>query len=202
MSEWLLTCVVSGTSLTAVWFPFYRGLRLCYEARRATRHVPANELKRCVEQNPQGGANEPLALVMARTLMRSLQENHASHPREFIVDASRQYVINEYDMHYAQRITMYANLLPPIGLTGNTIGMFVILVAMHAAERGLELGALALALTSTIFALLGFSLLESLKLRLYSRLLACLDEVISMQHRALPPAAHPPTGLRSARASQ
>ena len=81
MSDWLLTCVVSGAALAAVWFPLYRGMRLCYDARSATRHLEAGEIKRRVEQTPGGAPNEPLALVMVRTLMKSLQENQAGHPR-------------------------------------------------------------------------------------------------------------------------
>ena len=184
MSDWLLTCVVSGAALAAVWFPLYRGMRLCYEARSATRHLGAGELKQHVAKSPNGGSNEPLAVVMVRTLMKSLQENQAGHPRDFIVDATRQYVVNEYDTHYAQRISMYANLLPPIGFIGTTGGLLILFVSMHMADSSLELGALAIALTSSIFALIGFSMLEGMKLRLYTRLLACVDEVITMQRRA------------------
>lgn len=182
MSDWLLTCIVSGAALAAVWFPLYRGLRLCYEAREATRHVEAGELKRRVEKGP-AAANEPLALLMVRTLVKSLQEG-AGHPREFIVDATRQYVVNEYDTHYAQRISMYANLLPPIGFIGTTGGLLILFVSMHMADSTLELGALAIALTSSIFALVGFSMLEGMKIRLYSRLLACVDEVVAMHRRS------------------
>ncbi|MEM7408699.1 MAG: hypothetical protein AAF430_00515 [Myxococcota bacterium] len=184
MSDWLLTCVVSGAALAAVWFPLYRGMRLCYEARAATRHLGAGELKQHVAKSPNAAANEPLAVVMVRTLMKSLQENQAGHPRDFIVDATRQYVVNEYDTHYAQRISMYANLLPPIGFIGTTGGLLILFVSMHMADSSLELGALAIALTSSIFALVGFSMLEGMKLRLYTRLLACVDEVISMQRRS------------------
>lgn len=182
MSDWLMTCLISGASLAAVWFPLYRGLRLCYEARGATRHLPAAELKRRVEKGPPA-ANEPLAVMMVRTLVKSLQEA-TGHPRDFIVDATRQYVVNEYDTHYAHRISMYANLLPPIGFIGTTGGLFILFLSMHASNATLELGALAVALTSSIFALIGFALLESMKIRLYGRLLACVDEVVAMHRRA------------------
>ena len=43
-------------------------------------------------------------------------------------------------------------------------------------EQLLALDALALALTSSIFALVGFALLEAIKIRLYGRLLVCLDD--------------------------
>jgi len=181
-SDLLVTCGLSALSLAAVWFPLYRGLRLCLEARAATRRIEGAELRRRMEQTA-AAPGEPLALLMVRTLVRSLREG-TGHPREFIVDATKQYVVNEYDAHYARPISMYANLLPPIGFIGTTVGLLILFVSMHLAEASLELGALAIALTSSIFALIGFSTLEGLKIRLYGRLLACLDEVLDLQRRS------------------
>ena len=178
----ILTCSVSALALVAVWFPLYRGLRLCLEARAATRRLDAPELRRRMDQS-SAAPGEPLALLMVRTLVRSLRES-TGHPREFVVDATKQYVVNEYDANYARPISMYANLLPPIGFIGTTGGLLVLFVGMHMADGTLELGALAIALTSSIFALVGFSTLEGIKIRLYGRLLACLDEVLELQRRA------------------
>ena len=150
-SDLILTCIMSAVALAAVWFPLYRGLRLCLEARAATRKLEGPELKRRREQS-SGAPGDPLALLMVRTLVKSLREG-SGHPREFIVDATKQYVVNEYDAHYARPISMYANLLPPIGFIGTTTGLLVLFVAMHLADGSLELGALAIALTSSIFAL-------------------------------------------------
>jgi len=177
----IVTCSVSALSLVAVWFPLYRGLRLCLEARAATRRLEAPELRRRMDQ-PSAAPGEPLALLMVRTLVRSLRET-TGHPREFVVDATKQYVVNEYDANYARPISMYANLLPPIGFIGTTGGLLVLFVGMHMADGALELGALAIALTSSIFALVGFSTLEGIKIRLYGRLLACLNEVLELQRR-------------------
>ena len=184
MSDWLMTCAASGLALAAVWFPLYRGLRLCYEAREATRTLPAGELQQRLRDKPLGSADEPLGLQMLRALVKSLKENRAGHPREFIVDATRQYVVNEYDSHFAARISMYANLLPPIGFIGTTGGLLILFISMHTSDSSLELGALAIALTSSIFALIGFSTLEGLKLRLYTRLLHSIDAVIDLERRA------------------
>lgn len=177
-----MTCGMSALSLAAVWFPLYRGLRLCFEARAATRRLDARELKRRLEQTRSTPA-EPLAMLMVRTLVKSLRESQG-HPREFIVDATKQYVVNEYDANYARRISMYANLLPPIGFIGTTVGLLVLFISMHLSNGTLELGALAIALTSSIFALIGFSTLEGLKIRLYGRLLGCLEEVLELQRRS------------------
>ena len=178
----LLTCSVTGLALAAVWFPLYRGMRLCFEARAATRRMDGQELRRRLEQR-SAARDGSLALLMLRTLVKSLKESHG-HPREFIVDATKQYVVNEYDAHYAQPISMYANLLPPIGFIGTTGGLLILFVSMHMADADLELGALAIALLSSIFALVGFSTLEGVKIRLYGRLLVCLDEVLALQRAA------------------
>jgi len=123
--------------------------------------------------------------LMARVLVKSLRAEGAErNPSEFVLDATKQYVTNEYDANYARVISMYANLLPPVGLTGNAIGMMVLLVSKHVSDAPLELAALGLALLSTIFALLGYALLEALKLRLYGRLLTSLSEVVAMHRSA------------------
>ncbi len=177
-----LVSLLTAVSLLAVWIPLYRALRICLQARSATRCVPGRALKKSL----QGGVGrEPLAVLMFRVLTRSLRDGAADgYSSDFVVDASRQYVVNEYESHYACIISMYANLLPPIGFIGTTGGMLILFLSIHLGEVSLELGALALALTSSIFALIGFAVLEGLKIRLYGRLLRCLDEVSDLQRRA------------------
>jgi hypothetical protein len=72
---------------------------------------------------------------------------------------------------------MFASLMPPIGFIGTTIGMLILFVSMHRADTSLELGALAIALISSIFALIAYAILESVKIRLYNRLLLALRGV-------------------------
>ena len=84
---------------------------------------------------------------------------------------------DDYETHFAQPISMYANLLPPIGFIGTTGGMLILFLSMHFGSTSLELGALAVALTSSIFALMAYSCLEAMKIRLYGRLLKALDVV-------------------------
>jgi len=176
-----LTLVVSAFSLLAVWFPLYRGLRVCIQARAATRRLDATELKQSL-RSPASGGVEPLAAQLVRVLRKSLRESQReANPTEFVVDATKQYVVNEYDSHYAQLISMYANILPPLGFIGTTVGMLILFFSMHLSNESLELSALALALTSSIFALIGFAVLEAMKIRLYARLLACIDGVLSLQ---------------------
>ena len=179
-----LVSVLTAASLLAVWVPLYRALRIYLQARAATRRVPGASLQKSL-RGSGGAGREPLAVLMFRVLTRSLRDGEAKgYPSDFVVDASRQYIVNEYESHYARIISMYANLLPPIGFIGTTGGMLILFLSIHLGDVSLELGALALALTSSIFALIGFALLEGLKIQLYGRLLRCLDDVVDLQRRA------------------
>jgi hypothetical protein len=122
---------------------------------------------------------------MIRVLQKSLREGErGGQPSDFVYDASRQYVINEYEHHYARLITMYASLLPPIGFIGTTGGMLILFLSMHLADDSLELGALAIALTSSVFALIAYAALEAMKIRVYGRLLDSLRDVEALYQKA------------------
>ena len=139
--------------------------------------MPAETLRRHLAQPPRGSV-EPLALLMLRILTKSLRNGDSdAYSSDFVLDASRQHVMNEYEASYSRLVLMYANLLPPIGFIGTTSGMVILFLWIHLSEAVMEMGALAVALSSSIFALIGFALLESAKIRLYRRLLVCLDEV-------------------------
>lgn len=179
-----IVIVMSVLSLVAICVPLYRGLSLSARAFRATRLVPRPLLEKSLQFAAKGPADS-IAVLMLRVLAKSLRSPDArTVASDFVVDASRQYVMNEYESSYSRPISMYANLLPPVGLAGNAIGMLILLVSKHMAGTALELGALGLALSSTIFALIGYALLEAIKLRLYGRMLRCLDEVVSLQRTA------------------
>jgi hypothetical protein len=170
---WLLT----AAALSCTLVPFYKGLRVCLSGWVATRRVDPQELRKAGNAQPTSGV-EPFALLMMRVLGKSLRENEqGADPSDFIFDASRQYVMNEFEAHFTRMISMFGSLLPPIGFIGTTGGMLMLFLSMSASNSSLELGALALALTSSIFALVGFSILEGMKIRLYSRLLIALGDV-------------------------
>ena len=176
--DFALTGFVSALALLAVWFPFFGGLRVTLRAVAATRQLKASELRRNAGASSAGSV-EPLAMTLVRVLRKSLFESdRESYPTEFVVDASKQYAMNEYDAQYARPISMYANLLPPIGFIGTTTGLLILFLSMHASNESLELGALALALTSSIFALIAFAILEGMKIRLYARLLTSLQHAL------------------------
>jgi len=176
---WLVTAI----ALVAVGAPFYQGLRTALGAWSATRRISTEELKRGQVDRP--GSSEPLAVLMIRVLQKSLHEDEREgQPSDFVFDATRQYVVNEYEHHYSRLITMYASLLPPIGFIGTTGGMLILFVSMHLADDFLELGALAIALTSSVFALIAYAVLEALKIRLYGRLLDAMRDVEALHHEA------------------
>ena len=185
--EIAITALVSACSLLAVWIPFYRGLKIFFEARAATRRLGPSALRRALREGgrTKGGRHhvKPISVLMLRLLRKSVREDQ-SYPKEFIIDATRQYVVNEYDANYARLISMYSNLLPPIGFIGTTGGLLVLFLSMHLADGSLELSAVALALTSSIFALIGFAVLEGLKIGLYGRLLGCLQEALTAADEA------------------
>jgi hypothetical protein len=174
----LVVLITSAIGLLAVCVPLWRALRMCLAARAATRWVSAVALE---GSEPERGRVEPLSVLMHRVLAKALQSDDGQgHPSELVLDAAKQYTLSEYETHYARPISMYANLLPPIGLTGNAVGMLLLLVSKQVSDAPLELAALGLAMISTIFALIGYATLEALKLGLYGRLLASLGEVVAL----------------------
>ncbi len=177
-----MTILVTGVAFAAVCVPFFQGMRTALGGWSATRRVSAEELRR--GKADKSGGTEPLALLMIRVLQKSLREGDGQQPSDFVFDATRQYIVNEYEHNYARLITMYASLLPPIGFIGTTGGMLILFVSMHMADDSLELGALAIALTSSVFALVAYAALEGLKIKIYARLLSSLRDVEALFHQA------------------
>jgi hypothetical protein len=184
LGDEMMTVLVTGIALAAVLVPFVQGLRTVMGGWAATRRVSPEELSR--GKADRSGRTEPLAILMIRVLQKSLREGEREgQPSDFVFDASRQYILNEYDHHYSRLVTMYASLLPPIGFIGTTGGMLILFLSMHLADDSLELGALAIALTSSVFALIAYAGLEGLKIRLYARLLDSLRDVEALYHKAV-----------------
>jgi hypothetical protein len=167
------TWVATLLALVIVWIPFIKGLRLCLRAWSATRLIARSELARAAKATSE--ETTPFSVLMLRVLKKSLGSKDS--PPDFVFDASRQFIMNEFEIHFTRPITMFASLLPPIGFIGTTVGMLILFVSMQNSNSSLELGALAIALTSSIFALIAFALLEGIKIRLYTRLLLAIGEV-------------------------
>jgi len=159
----LVVCILSSV---AVLIPLTRGAMLCLRARRATA-IPSQ-----TGSDTLGGGVTALTRRVATSAGDQLGGD-ASLP--FVRDAAKRLVIDDYETSFAQPISMYANVLPPIGFIGTTFGLAVLLVSMRISNEALQMGALALALSSTIFALTGYAMLESVKIHLYGRLSRSID---------------------------
>jgi hypothetical protein len=172
--ELRITLMVCAASFAAVCVPLGRGAQLCWRARVATR------------SSLRDGANATGAVaLLARSVADSVISNQdRDTPKPFVRDAARQLVVNDYEASFAQPISMYANLLPPIGFIGTTFGLAVLLLSMRISNDALQMSALALALSSTIFALLGYALLEGMKIHLYHRLNTSIDTALQASDEA------------------
>ncbi len=170
--ELRVTLVVCAISLVAVGIPLTQGAVLCWRARRATA-VPRER-----DAHAPGAGVTALTRLVASSAADQLD---GSHSLPFVRDAAKQLVIDDYETSFAQPISMYANILPPIGFIGTTCGLAVLLLSMRISNDVLQMGALALALSSTIFALVGYAVLESLKIHLYGRLARSIDAGLSAE---------------------
>jgi len=162
--ELRVTLGVALLSLIAVWWPLTRGALLCWRARVATRLPGTGE-----------GIGGRVASLMAEVSDAAQAQLASEQPEAFVRDAAKQLVVDDYESSFAQPISMYANILPPIGFIGTTCGLAVLLLSMRISHDMLQMGALALALSSTIFALVGYAILESMKIHLYGRLAKSID---------------------------
>lgn len=167
-----VTLAVSLISLLAVWWPLMHGTLLCWRARAATR-VPSPE-------RGEAGVGGRIAELI-REVRASAADAAAAEPDAFVRDAAKQLVVEEYESSFAEPISMYSNLLPPIGFIGTVCGLALLLYSMHASHAMLQLGGLAMALSSTIFALIGYAILESLKIHLYGRLARSIDAGLRLE---------------------
>jgi hypothetical protein len=158
---------VTVLSLLAVSWPLTKGTILCWRARAATRTAR--------DGRQAGSAAGGRVAELVREIRQSPGSTGSPEPDAFVRDAARQLVVSEYESSYAEPISMYSNLLPPIGFIGTTCGLAIRLYSMQVSQEALQLGGLALALSSTIFALVSYAILESIKIALYGRLTLSID---------------------------
>jgi len=188
-SQWhagsIAALIVTVVALIAVWFPFWWGLRACLRAFAVTRRLSVAEIQKGLERDVPG-KHEPIALQVLRVLRSSQKESAERMPMAFMIDASRQYVTNEYEANYVKPITMFSNILPPIGFIGTLFGLVVLVLSKDGGDDMLAMVGLAGAVSKSICALFGFIVLESLKIRLYGRMLAGLDDATGLVSRAAP----------------
>ncbi len=158
---------VSVLSLLAVSWPLTKGTILCWRARAITRAPKGGR--------PQAAGAGSRIAELVREIRQSPASTATAEPEAFIRDAAKQLVVSEYESSFAEPISMYSNLLPPIGFIGTVCGLAIRLYSMQISQEALQLGGMAMALSSTIFALVSYAILESFKIGLYGRLAVSID---------------------------
>jgi len=178
-----LALIVTIGAIVAVTIPFLLGLRASLRAFSVTRRLDDRDVERALKSE-RGEAGEPIAVQVLRVLRSSLRENQGERmPTAFLVDASRQYVTHEVRAGYFDPISMFSNILPPIGFIGTLIGLVVLVLSKSSGSETLELIGLAGAVSKSILALFGFIVLESIKIVLYGRMMRGLDDALGLYQR-------------------
>jgi hypothetical protein len=180
-----LALFVTVAAIVGVVIPSLLGLRAALRAFSVTRRLDDREIERAL-RSERADAGEPVAVQVLRVLRSSLRENADRMPTAFLVDASRQYVVNEVRAGYFDPISMFANILPPIGFIGTLIGLVVLVLSKQSGSETLELVGLAGAVSKSILALFFFIVLESLKILLYGRMMRGLDDALGLYQRQAP----------------
>jgi len=179
----VLSLCVTMAAIVAVLIPFVLGLRAALRAFPVTRRADDRAIERAL-RSERSEAGEPVAVQVLRVLRSSLRENQGERmPTAFLMDASRQYVTHEVRAGYFDPISMFSNILPPIGFIGTLIGLVVLVLSKHHGSETLELVGLAGAVSKSILALFGFIVLESIKILLYGRMMRGLDDALGLYQR-------------------
>ena len=178
-----LAVLVTIAAIVAVLIPFLLGLRASLRAFSVTRRLDDRDIERALKSE-RGETGEPISVQVLRVLRSSLRENQGERmPTAFLVDASRQYVTHEVRANYFDPISMFSNILPPIGFIGTLIGLVVLVLSKSSGSETLELIGLAGAVSKSILALFGFIVLESIKILLYGRMMRGLDDALGLYQR-------------------
>jgi hypothetical protein len=179
-----LALFVTICAIVAVLIPFLLGLRATLRAFSVTRRVDDRAIERALKSET-GEPGEPVAVQVLRVLRSSLRESQGDQrmPTAFLMDASRQYATNEVRANYFDPISMFSNILPPIGFIGTLIGLVVLVLSKESGSETLELVGLAGAVSKSILALFGFIVLESIKIVLYGRMMRGLDDALGLYQR-------------------
>ena len=179
----VLSLCVTIAAIVAVLIPFGLGLRAALRAVAVTRRVDDRAIERAL-RSERGEPGEPVSVQVLRVLRSSLRESQGERmPTAFLMDASRQYVVHEVRAGWFDPISMFSNILPPIGFIGTLIGLVVLVLSKHHGSETLELVGLAGAVSKSILALFGFIVLESIKILLYGRMMRGLDDALGLYQR-------------------
>lgn len=130
--------------------------------------------------SPQDGFAEMVSKILWSTARSEEIEGKVTH-NAFLHDATRQVAENIFNGKYLDKISMCANLLPPIGLWGTVAGMIVIFLYTGDPGSALSKGAVGTKLWSTFLALIYYVTLEGLSLLLVMQSRKCIDRGLSVK---------------------
>lgn len=131
------------------------------------------------QPSPQDTFTETVVKILWSTVESEEKERRRS-PRVFLHDATRQVAESHFEGRYLSKISMCANLLPPIGLCGTVSGMIVIFLYSGDPQSAINNGALGTKLWSTFFALIYYVTLEMLYMFLLNRSRRCIDDALKI----------------------
>lgn len=163
------------------------GLRHGVQAIRHLKVVEADEqtFKQLVQsiRSPIDNFETPLMILTAKTLYDAYKAHKRAKTPLFLKaleDSTEQIMENFFENRYIRPISMYSNLLPPIGFIGTIIGMIIVFSNKGGANSQLNAAGLGVALLSTLYALSGFVVIEVVKMWFINRASLCIDAGIKL----------------------
>jgi biopolymer transport protein ExbB/TolQ len=150
----------------------------------ATTEEAKKELVKAI-QSPVDNFDVPITILTAKTLYDGVvSHKQANEPIFFgaLEDSTEQIMENFLENRYIRPITLYANVLPPIGFIGTVVGMILVFSAGSDSAVQINTKGLGIALLSTLYALSGFVLIELVKIWIVNRASHCIDVGINLFH--------------------
>jgi len=158
------------------------GLRHGVQAIRHLKTTEADEqtLKQLAQsiRSPIDSFESPLMVLTAKTLYDAYKAHKLAKTPFFLKaleDSTEQIMENFFENRYIRPISMYSNLLPPVGFIGTIIGMIIVFSNKGGANSQLNASGLGVALLSTLYALSGFVVIEVVKMWFINRASHCID---------------------------
>ncbi len=159
---------------------FVLGCVLSIRAFFYARRVDSGLLDRVKHQDmsPKDSLTVSVTKILFSTTRSEGKEDGGQAP--FLHDATRQVAENMFEGKFLDKISMCANLLPPIGLWGTVSGMIVIFLYTADPGNALSKGAVGTKLWSTFLALIYYVTLEAIYLLLTIKSRRCIDRGLSV----------------------
>ncbi|RJP79406.1 MAG: hypothetical protein C4522_09835 [Desulfobacteraceae bacterium] len=136
-------------------------------------------------QSPVDSVDIPIMILTAKTLHDAVVAHKKAREPIFLgalEDSTEQIMENFLENRYIRPITLYANVLPPIGFIGTVVGMILVFNAGSDSALLMNAKGLGIALLSTLYALSGFVLIELVKIWIVNRASHCIDVGINLFH--------------------